>query len=70
MYGTVNYFSDCLTANMMNRLVNEHVSPLNKYVQLLIEEIRSLEAADELKVQYTNNLEVAYKRLLNEISAV
>lgn len=70
MYGTVDYFSNCLTASVMNRLANEHAYSLNDCYQQLLEEIRSSEEPEALKLTHSNNLEKAYKLVLNDISEV
>lgn len=70
MYGTIAYFSACLTESMMNRLVNEHANSLKDDYEQLREEITSSEETSQLKEQYSNNLKKAYQAVLNETSQI
>lgn len=61
MYGTVDYFSDCLTASVMNRLVNEQADTLNDCYTQLQQELAAAEFTQEVSATYERNLEKAYQ---------
>lgn len=68
LYGTVDYFSDCLTSSIMNRLVNEQASSLKDCYQQLLEEIDSSPEAQEVCLNYSKNLTKAYELVLNHFN--
>lgn len=61
MYGTIEYFSDCLTASVMNRLVNEQADTLNDCYTQLQQELAEAELTQEVSATYERNLEKAYQ---------
>lgn len=70
LYGSVHYFSNCLTESMMNRLVNEHAHSLNDCYKQLLADIHSLEEPETLKATYVTNLEKSYQNIVSDVSKI